>query len=235
MQNAWPVKTGAKWLQSGVVTGLAMRILCFAVIQCAPGIDAPPVQDCSFSARLMCDRVEQQFVRVEKMAAEMYDKLRFAYQVAQRLRELERNPAALPSNELMRGSRLLLAGPWPAHEKGKRCQTSNHGGHDPEAVFKAQRAGLLLNGLIGKGKRLFRRSDCVVALCDKELLQAGQKLGKVAVCMARVCSKHSQMGLVLTRQKSGEQRSAYTAANIAREIGEPGNLVILLARNADVV
>ena len=93
MQNGAPAKIAAKWLQPGIVLGFAMRLMCFGVLQGTPGIVAPSIQDSRVNAMTMWDHVQEEAVRIENQVIEAYDNIRFAYQVAQRLRELEKEPA----------------------------------------------------------------------------------------------------------------------------------------------
>jgi hypothetical protein len=94
MQNGSPAKTAAKWLDSGVVMGIAMRMLCFAVVQGNPGIVAPSIQDTSVNVITTWDQVRREAVHIEKQAVEVYDNVRFAYLVARRLNELQEEQKA---------------------------------------------------------------------------------------------------------------------------------------------
>lgn len=92
MQNGSPTKVAMKWLQPGVLTGVAMRIVCFVVLQGNTGIVAPPVQDTGSNVLRMWDRIENGAIHIGSQAVQAYENIRFVYHVAQRLREMEREP-----------------------------------------------------------------------------------------------------------------------------------------------
>jgi hypothetical protein len=94
MENRSPIKIAAKWLQPGVVMGIAARVMCFAVLQGTPAIVAPSIQDTAFNASGMWDRVQDSAIHIGSQAVEAYENVRFVYHVAQRLREIEREPAS---------------------------------------------------------------------------------------------------------------------------------------------
>jgi hypothetical protein len=97
MQNGSPVKIAAKWLQPGVLMGVAVRLMCFAVLQGTPAIVAPSIQDTGSNALRMWDRAQKEAIHIGNHASEVYDNVRFVYQVARQLREMEREsePARL--------------------------------------------------------------------------------------------------------------------------------------------
>ncbi len=97
MQNGAPAKISVKWRPAGIFMGIAMRIVCFAVIQGPPGIVAPSVQEAGLNALTTWDHVQKAVIRMEDRAIDAYENVRFAYRVARRLREIEAEPAA---NEL---------------------------------------------------------------------------------------------------------------------------------------
>ncbi len=97
MQNGAPAKISVKWRPAGIFMGIAMRIVCFVVIQGTPGIVAPSVQEAGLNALITWDHVQKAAIHIEDRAIDAYENARFAYRVARRLREIDTEPAA---NEL---------------------------------------------------------------------------------------------------------------------------------------
>jgi hypothetical protein len=72
---------------------ITMRLMCFALLQGTPGIVAPSIHDTTVNAITMWNRVQEQTVRIEYQTIRVYGNIRFAYQVAERLKMLGRKPA----------------------------------------------------------------------------------------------------------------------------------------------
>jgi hypothetical protein len=94
MQNGAPAKIAVKWLQPGFLTAIAMRMVCFAVIQGNPGVVAPSFQEAGLNALTTWDQVQKAVIRTEAQAIDVYENIRFAYRVARQLKEMEREPAS---------------------------------------------------------------------------------------------------------------------------------------------
>jgi len=148
-----------------------------------------------------------------------------------RFQERETRRAVLTRGTLVEG-RLPLAGFGAAHDEGQRGKAGDDDGHDPKATYKAERVGLRLHRLVGKGERFLSRPHGVTALRHKNRLQALQPLLKIRIAMAGVRRKVHLMNLILPRQEHRKQRSSNAAAEVAGKIGEPGNLVVLLSMHA---
>jgi len=95
MRNGSPIEIVAKWIEPGVVMGIVIRLMCFAVLQGTPAIVAPSIQDTGFNASRMWDQVQDGVVHIRSQAVQFYENLRFVNYVAQRLREMEREPAGV--------------------------------------------------------------------------------------------------------------------------------------------
>jgi hypothetical protein len=94
MQNGSPIKIVSKWLQPGVAMGIALRVICFAVLQGNSAIVAPSIQDTGLNALKVWGRIQTDTIYIGNQAIEAYDNIRFVYRVAQRLREMEREPVS---------------------------------------------------------------------------------------------------------------------------------------------
>lgn len=94
MQNGAPAKVAARWLQPRIAMGVAVRIVCFAVIHGTPGIVAPSFQEAGLNALTTWDHVQKAAIRLEAHAVDAYENVRFVYRVARQLREIEREPEA---------------------------------------------------------------------------------------------------------------------------------------------
>ena len=122
-----------------------------------------------------------------------------------------------------------------SHDERKRRETSHHDRHQPEAVHKAERARLALDGPVGHRQRFVSGGYCIISLRQEHIFQAIQHLLEVRVGVVGVRRERLLVRLILAGQERTQQRSANAAAQIAREIRHAGNLIVLLARNANVV
>jgi hypothetical protein len=99
MQNGSPARIASKWLKPGVMTGIALRVMCFAVLQGNSAVVAPSIQDTSLNALKVWGRIQTEAIHIGNQAFEAYDNIRFVYRVAQRLREMEREPVPAALSE----------------------------------------------------------------------------------------------------------------------------------------
>src|ERR1700733_4167676 len=135
----------------------------------------------------------------------------------------------------MGGGTLLFAGLGTLHDKRQRAQARDDYRHYEETVLKAQRAGLVLYGEVSHGHGLLRGCGAVKSLRNEHRREAIYKLPEIGVAHAGVRCEADLVRLVLPREEDTQSRSPDAAADVAHEAGDSRDLVILFARDADVI
>src|ERR1039458_5528994 len=122
-----------------------------------------------------------------------------------------------------------------AHQERQRRQQHNHAAEHRERVLVAEHGGLAQHDLVSLADGSLTGGCGGHPVLDQDLLYAVHEQR-----VRRAAGDHigRQRGLVYlraARDEGGEQRGSGTAAKVAREVGERGDLVGLGGRDADVV
>src|ERR1035438_8255854 len=133
---------------------------------------------------------------------------------------------------LVRANLWRFAGTWPFQQEGKRHQARDNDGHHPERVYVGEQRGLLLDQSHHLVVRLLHGEYWTRARLRHFRRRAMQHFVELRIGCSRICDQGSLVNLALSREESGQHGNADAASQIADEVADAGDLVVLVGRNS---
>ena len=137
----------------------------------------------------------------------------------------------------MRGQflRRWLPARRPAHDEREGNEAGDDQGEPPERILVTQHLRLAVQRLPGiPDGKLF----CGIGALPQPLERLPGRVNEARILQAAgdgMGAEAGNMGLAGSLKKCGEQGRAHRSADIAGKVGEAGNLIVLVAGNAQVV